>query len=91
MFADAAKAAKVELLVWSGLESYTEISGGKYTHAVHFDVCVSVLFPSGAHLHIEADLCINSKAAITQYCKDTEIPFVNVEASGYYQNFLGAP
>ena len=33
----AAKAAKVDLLIWSGLTSVTEASGGKYTHVDHFD------------------------------------------------------
>jgi len=66
MFADAAKAAKLELLVWSGLENYTELSGGKYTHVEYFD----------------------GKAEVTQYCKDIGIPFVNVEAAGYMQNYL---
>ncbi|KAG8847318.1 hypothetical protein FRB96_001653 [Tulasnella sp. 330] len=67
MFVDAAKAAKVKLFIWSGQENYTEVSGGKYTRADHFD----------------------AKAAVTQYCKDTGIPFVNVEAAIHYQNFLG--
>lgn len=31
MMVDAAKAANVRLLVWSGLEDFTEVSGGKYT------------------------------------------------------------
>ena len=34
---NAAKAAKVDLLIWSGLMSVTEASGGKYTHVDHFD------------------------------------------------------
>ncbi|KAG8883563.1 hypothetical protein FRB98_003061 [Tulasnella sp. 332] len=42
MFADAAKAANVRLFIWSGLENYTEISGGKYTHAAHFDAKAEV-------------------------------------------------
>lgn len=37
MFVDAAKLAKIELLVWSGLENFSEVSSGKYTHADHFD------------------------------------------------------
>jgi len=37
LLVDAAKAAKVKLLVWSGLEDYAEVSGGKYTHVDHFD------------------------------------------------------
>jgi uncharacterized protein YbjT (DUF2867 family) len=37
MLAKAAKAVGVDLLVWSGLESVTEISNGKFTLAVHFD------------------------------------------------------
>jgi len=34
---DAAKAANVRLLVWSGLESLAEVSGGKYTNVVAFE------------------------------------------------------
>lgn len=34
---DAAKAAGVSLLVWSGLDSVSEISKGKYLHVDHFD------------------------------------------------------
>ncbi|KAJ6542599.1 NAD(P)-binding protein [Mycena capillaripes] len=34
---DAAKDANVGLLVWSGLESVSQISRGKYTHVDHFD------------------------------------------------------
>jgi uncharacterized protein YbjT (DUF2867 family) len=34
---NAAKAAKVDLLIWSGLMSVTEASGGKYTHVDHYD------------------------------------------------------
>ena len=35
---DAAKAAGVDLLVWSALESVKKVSGGKLTHVLHFDV-----------------------------------------------------
>jgi hypothetical protein len=34
---NTAKAAKVDLLIRSGLMSVTEASGGKYTHVDHFD------------------------------------------------------
>ncbi|KAJ7431248.1 NAD(P)-binding protein [Mycena galericulata] len=34
---DAAKAADVAGIVWSGLPSFTKLSGGKYTHIWHFD------------------------------------------------------
>lgn len=34
---DAAKAANVDLLIWSGLMPVNEISGGKYPHVDHFD------------------------------------------------------
>ena len=34
---DAAKAAGVKLLIWSGLMPVNEISGGKYSHVDHFD------------------------------------------------------
>ncbi|KAJ7468470.1 NAD(P)-binding protein, partial [Mycena latifolia] len=37
MMVDASKAAGVSLLIWSGLDSVSEISQGKYTHVDHFD------------------------------------------------------
>ncbi|KAJ7885726.1 NAD(P)-binding protein [Mycena olivaceomarginata] len=37
MMIDAAKAAGVNRIVWSGLPDYSKLSGGKYTHVVHFD------------------------------------------------------
>lgn len=37
MLVDAAKAANVKLLIWSGLEDCTGISGGKYPLVDHFD------------------------------------------------------
>ncbi|KAG8889480.1 hypothetical protein FRB98_004165 [Tulasnella sp. 332] len=37
MMVDAAKAANVKLLVWSGLPGYDEISGGKYKNVHFFD------------------------------------------------------
>jgi hypothetical protein len=37
MMLDAAKAAGVERIVWSGLSNISKISGGKYTHVVNFD------------------------------------------------------
>jgi len=38
----SAKAVGVDLLVWSGLESVAEISGGKYTLADHFEAKAAV-------------------------------------------------
>jgi len=37
LLVDAAEAANVRLLVWSGLPSYKELSDGKYVHVYHFD------------------------------------------------------
>jgi len=37
MMVDAAKAAGVDLLIWSGLDSVSEISKGKYTTVDHFE------------------------------------------------------
>jgi len=65
-FVDAAKAANVRLLVWSGLESCSELSGGKYVNVDHFD----------------------AKGEITKYARASGVPFVNVEAGGYMQNFF---
>ncbi|KAJ7157877.1 NAD(P)-binding protein [Mycena crocata] len=64
---DAAKAAGVERIVWSGLAPVTKISGGKYTHVYHFD----------------------GKAAVTEYGRQSGVPFVNVQAGLYASNFLG--
>lgn len=63
---DAAKAAGVERLVWSGLPSCTKLSGGKLTHLIHFD----------------------GKAAVTEYGRQSGVPFVDVQAGGYASNFL---
>ncbi|KAG9001751.1 hypothetical protein FRB94_013683 [Tulasnella sp. JGI-2019a] len=37
MLVDAVKAANVKLLIWSGLEDFEKVSGGKYKHVYHFD------------------------------------------------------
>ncbi|KAJ7158033.1 NAD(P)-binding protein [Mycena crocata] len=66
MMIDAAKAAGVERIVWSGLAPVKQLSGGKYTHVYHFD----------------------SKAAITEYGRQSGVPFVNVIAGFYASNFL---
>ena len=34
---DAAKAVGVDLFLYSGVPSYSKLSGGKYTHASHVD------------------------------------------------------
>jgi hypothetical protein len=43
---DAAKAAGVKTLVWSGLEGAKELSGGKIAKVEHFDskVCLTMPF-----------------------------------------------
>ncbi|KAG8993760.1 hypothetical protein FRB94_006620 [Tulasnella sp. JGI-2019a] len=68
MYVDAAKAANIKLFIWSGLESISALSGGKYTNAIHFD----------------------SKAAVTQYCKDIGVPSVTVKPAVYMSNYLGS-
>jgi uncharacterized protein YbjT (DUF2867 family) len=65
MLVKTAKAVGVDLLVWSGIESVTKISGGKYTLADHFD----------------------SKAEVTEFARNSGVPFVNVEAGFYANNF----
>lgn len=37
MILDAAAAAKPKLIIWSGLEDFTALSGGKYPNVDHFD------------------------------------------------------
>lgn len=37
LLVDTAKAVGVKLLIWSGLESLTSLSGGKFSHAEFFD------------------------------------------------------
>ncbi|KAJ7468728.1 NmrA-like family-domain-containing protein [Mycena latifolia] len=69
MLIDAAKAAGVERLVWSGLVSPLKISSGKYTNVNHFD----------------------GKAEVTEYARQSGVPFVNVQAGLYATNFLGNP
>ncbi|KAJ7448439.1 NAD(P)-binding protein [Mycena galericulata] len=67
MLIDAAKAAGVDRIVWSGLTSPTKVSNGKITHVYHFD----------------------GKAVVTEYGRQSGVPFVNVQAGFYAQNFLG--
>ncbi|KAJ7769234.1 NAD(P)-binding protein [Mycena olivaceomarginata] len=66
MMIDAAKAAGLERIVWSGLSNVTKISGGKYTHVVNFD----------------------SKALVTDYGRQSGVPFVDVQAGWYASNFM---
>ncbi|KAJ7037582.1 NAD(P)-binding protein [Mycena alexandri] len=65
---DAAKAAGVKGIIWSGLMPVTKISGGKYTHVYHFD----------------------GKAVVTEYGCNSGVPFVDVQAGCYAENFVNA-
>ncbi|KAJ7191845.1 NAD(P)-binding protein [Mycena pura] len=69
MLIDAAKAAGVRGIVWSGLPAVKKISGGKYSNVAHFD----------------------GKAVVTEYGRQSGVPFANVQAAGYAQNFLTSP
>ncbi|KAJ7500933.1 NAD(P)-binding protein [Mycena galericulata] len=69
MLIDAAKAAGVERIVWSGLTSPKKVSNGKLTHVQHFD----------------------GKSVVTEYGRQSGVPFVNVQAGFYARNFLGNP
>lgn len=71
MMIDAAHAAVpgIKLVVWSGLPSYTDISGGKYVHVDHFD----------------------GKAEVTKYARTLGVPFTNVPAGLYMQNYSSQP
>ncbi|KAJ6523306.1 hypothetical protein B0H19DRAFT_652197 [Mycena capillaripes] len=66
MIIDAAKAARVERVVWSGLPSCSKLSGGRIKHVVHFD----------------------GKAVVTEYARQSGVPFVDVQAGCYASNFL---
>ncbi|KAF8182504.1 NAD(P)-binding protein [Mycena galopus ATCC 62051] len=65
MMIDAAKAAGVNRIVWSGLTSPSRLSAGKYTHVVHFD----------------------GKSTVTDYGRESGVPFVDVQAGWYASNF----
>ncbi|KAJ7191846.1 NAD(P)-binding protein [Mycena pura] len=69
MLVDAAKAAGVKGIVWSGIPGVKKISGGKYSNAAHFD----------------------GKAVVTEYGRQSGVPFANVQAGWYMQNFLTSP
>ncbi|KAJ7479880.1 NAD(P)-binding protein [Mycena latifolia] len=69
MLIDAAKAAGASRVVWSGLVSFSKISGGKFVHVYHFD----------------------GKAAITEYGRQSGVPFVDVQAGFYASNFYESP
>ncbi|KAF7326373.1 NmrA domain-containing protein [Mycena venus] len=66
MMVDAAKAAGVKRVVWSGLPAVSKHSGGKYTHVIHFD----------------------GKAVVTEYARQSGLPFVDVQAGYYASNLL---
>ncbi|KAL8279390.1 hypothetical protein RQP46_008202 [Phenoliferia psychrophenolica] len=42
LLVDSAKEAGVKLFVWSGLESVSKVSGGKYTKVLHFDTKATI-------------------------------------------------
>jgi uncharacterized protein YbjT (DUF2867 family) len=69
MLIDAAKAAGVTRLIWSGLPAVSKISGGKYTDVYHFD----------------------GKAVVTEYARQSGVPFINVMAGMYAQNHVNNP
>lgn len=52
MLVDAAKAANVKLLIWSGLPDVTKRSGGKYLSVVHFDAKAAITdYAKGSGVH----------------------------------------
>jgi len=90
---DAAKAAGVSHLIWSGLEPVKELSGGKLKHVEHFDSKVrppssprSDLFFS----QLTLSSLFRSQAVVTAYALESGLPTTNVEAGCYMQNWLGA-
>ncbi|KAJ7792951.1 NAD(P)-binding protein [Mycena olivaceomarginata] len=66
---DAAKAGGASRILWSGLPSYSKLSGGKLVHAYHFD----------------------SKALVTEYARQSGVPFVELQAGLYGNLFLTVP
>ncbi|KAJ7442170.1 NAD(P)-binding protein [Mycena galericulata] len=66
---DAAKAAGVNGIVWSGLTSVSKTSAGKYVHVIHYE----------------------GKAEVTEYGRQSGVPFVEVQAGFYASNFRDMP
>ncbi|KAJ7615022.1 NAD(P)-binding protein [Mycena polygramma] len=66
MMIDAAKAAGVEYIVWSGLPPCSKLSSGKITGVLHYD----------------------SKAAVTEYGRQSGVPFLDVQAGFYASNIF---
>ncbi|KAJ7657202.1 NAD(P)-binding protein [Mycena polygramma] len=69
MLIDAAKAAGVKGIVWSGLVPVSKLSGGRHPHVYHFD----------------------GKAEISDYGRASGVPFVDVQAGFYANNFVTNP
>ncbi|KAK7036128.1 NmrA domain-containing protein [Favolaschia claudopus] len=63
---DAAKAAGVKGIIFSGLTAVEKLSKGKYTKVFHFD----------------------GKAEVAEYGRASGVPFVDVQAGFYNDNFL---
>ncbi|KAF7335659.1 NmrA domain-containing protein [Mycena venus] len=66
---DAAKSGGVSRIIWSGLPSFSKLSGGRLVHAHHFE----------------------SKAAVTEYARQSGVPFVELQAGFYGTNFVTLP
>ena len=90
---DAAKAAGVSHLIWSGLEPVKELSGGKLKHVEHFDSKVRPPSSPRSDLffwQLTPSSLFRSQAVVTAYALESGLPTTNVEAGCYMQNWLGA-
>ena len=83
---DAAKAAKVELLLWSGVPSAEKVSKGKYTKVHHFDSKVGPS-PFTFSDYISQSL----QARISEYAQQSGVPTISVEAGFYAANLHTLP
>ncbi|KAJ7775272.1 NAD(P)-binding protein [Mycena metata] len=83
LLVDAAKAAGVKGIIWSGLMPVSKISGGKYTHVYHFDG-KAVIAEHGRNsgvpfVDVQAGLYGSNFLK-----KRTGIPWINKEEDGSY-------
>jgi len=95
MFVDAAKAANVDLLIWSGIQSMAKVTGGKYKNVVHFDgerffnhrhrfVIFGPPRMFFAYPHFETRIV---KEEVIEYGKASGLTFVSVEPAVFMDNF----
>ncbi|KAK7055460.1 NmrA domain-containing protein [Favolaschia claudopus] len=67
LLVDASKAGGASRIIWSGLPSYSKLSGGKLMNTHHFE----------------------GKALVTEYARQSGVPFVDLQAGFFGSNLLG--